>query len=102
MSDKIATLFAPGKVRFARAATRHRITKDSIRHVVANHRVHFEETPPTGRPGSRSTRLVYLGEDAQGRALEVMAVEVLDGDLLVIHAMPLRAKYRRQYEEIEK
>lgn len=102
MSDKIARMFASGGVRFARAATRHRVTKDSIRHVVANHRVHFEETPPTGGLGSRSTRLVYLGEDARGRALEVMAVELSDGDLLVIHAMPLRARYRGQYEEVEK
>jgi hypothetical protein len=45
-------------------------------------------------------RLVYLGDDAGERALEVMAVELPGGELLVIHAMPLRAKYRRQYEEV--
>jgi hypothetical protein len=47
----------------------------------------------------RSTRIVFLGDDAQGRALEVMAIELSAGDLLVIHAMPLRDKYRAQYEE---
>jgi hypothetical protein len=86
-------------VRFARSATRHRIPRESIRHVIANHRVSFEELPPSDGPGSRSVRVVYLGDDAQGRALEVMAVR-LDGHAqLVIHAMALRAKYRKHYEE---
>jgi hypothetical protein len=31
-----------------------------------------------------------------------MAVELEDGDLLVIHAMPLRKKYRTKYEEAGK
>jgi hypothetical protein len=89
-------------IRFARAATRHRVSKDSVRHVIANHRAHFEEPPPTDAPGGQSTRLVYLGDDADERALEIMAVELPSGHLLVIHAMPLRAKYRKQYEEVGK
>jgi hypothetical protein len=28
-----------------------------------------------------------------------MAIELEDGSLLVIHAMPLRDRYREQYEE---
>jgi hypothetical protein len=100
MSDKTAKVGSAIVVRFARAATRHRVSKSSILHVIANHRVHFEETPPAGTPGARSIRLVYLGDDAGERALEVMAVELPCGELLVIHAMPLRAKYRRQYEEV--
>jgi len=63
-------------VLFARSATKHRIPKDSSRHVVAHYRVRFEEPPPAGGPASRSARFVYLGEDAQGCALEVMAVEL--------------------------
>lgn len=51
-------------------------------------------------PGAegRDDRLVFLGEDATGRALEVMAVALPDG-LLVIHVMDLRPKWRRLYEE---
>ena len=30
-----------------------------------------------------------------------MAVELDDGSLLVIHAMPLRDRYRKQYEEVK-
>jgi hypothetical protein len=43
--------------------------------------------------------MVYLGEDAQGQVLEVMAVEVENHEMLVIHAMPLRNKYKKKYEE---
>lgn len=46
----------------------------------------------------RLSGLVYLGVDAEGVALKVRAVPVEDG-FLVIHAMPLRAKHRAQYEE---
>ncbi len=45
------------------------------------------------------TRLVFLGEDPQGEPLEVMAIQLPNGGLLVIHAMSLRNKYRRRYEE---
>jgi hypothetical protein len=87
MSDIIARLDDPN-VRFARSATRHRISKDRIRHVIDNYRVRFEEPPPdAGDASARSTRLVYLGDDDQGRALEVMAVYGKHGELLVIHAM---------------
>jgi uncharacterized DUF497 family protein len=86
-------------VRFARSATKHRISRESIRHVIANYRLQFEEPPPAGGEASQSTRMVYLGEDENGRALEVMAVEIDAGGLLVIHAMPQREKYRRRYEE---
>jgi hypothetical protein len=48
------------------------------------------------------TRVVFLGDDPQGHPLEVMAVELPKGGLLVIHAMPLRNKYRQRYEEIER
>lgn len=59
----------------------------------------FEQPPPAGAPAGADLRLLYLGDDAEGVALEVMAVELDDGSLLVIHAMRLRAKYREQYEE---
>jgi len=49
-----------------------------------------------------SSRLVFLGDDGEGTALEVMAVELEEDALLVIHAMPLRDRYRKQYEEAKK
>ncbi len=100
MSDTIAKLDSPN-VRFARSATRHRISKDRIRHVIVNYlnyRIRFQEPPQEGL-GQRSIRIVYLGTDANGQELEVMAVELESGDLYVIHAMPLCKKYRTRYEE---
>jgi hypothetical protein len=59
--------------------------------------------------GSAATddRLVYLGDDPSGRALEVIAVEMESAvpdeqHLRVVHAMELRKKYRVQYEEASK
>ena len=43
-------------------------------------------------------RLLILGDDDTGRALEVIAVEE-DEVLVVIHAMDLRQKFRALYEE---
>jgi hypothetical protein len=56
----------------------------------------FTVRPPGGEVDER---LLFLGDDPEGVALEVMAVELEDGDLFVIHAMPLRDRYRPQYEE---
>lgn len=60
------------------------------------------QDPPGDAPEKASLRLVYLGDDEEGIALEVMAVELADDALLVIHAMPLRDRYRKQYEEAKK
>ncbi len=49
--------------------------------------------------GQAEERLVYLGDDDGGTALEVMAVELETGGIHVIHAMALRTKYRGAYEE---
>jgi hypothetical protein len=45
-------------------------------------------------PSADEDQLVLvLGPDDRGVPLEVVAVELRDGDLLVIHAMRMRAKY---------
>jgi hypothetical protein len=97
VSDRNAKVVPP-RVRFARSATKHRISKESIRHVIGNYRVRFEEPPPAGSPAWSTTRIVYLGEDAQGHSLEVMAVEGIGGEHLVIHAMAQRERYRKRSE----
>jgi hypothetical protein len=52
--------------------------------------------------GGTDARLLYLGDDADGVPLEVMAVELDNRDLLVIHAMPLRDRYSEEYEEAKR
>ena len=56
----------------------------------------FRVPPPEGQVDER---LLFLGEDEGGMPLEVMAVELEDEGLFVIHAMALRERYRPQYEE---
>lgn len=41
--------------------------------------------------------LMYLGDDETGRPLEVGVVVLDDGDLLVIHVMDMRQKFRDVY-----
>jgi hypothetical protein len=98
MSDKSAKISGMS-VRFARSATKHRISKESIRYVIAHCGLCFEEPPSTSDSEVRDRRLVCLGDDARRQAIEVIAVEGDKGDLIVIHAMTLRGKYRVQYEE---
>jgi hypothetical protein len=40
-------------------------------------------------------RTLYLGPSRTGAPLEVVKVDRADGSELVIHAMPMRAKYQR-------
>jgi hypothetical protein len=56
----------------------------------------FLVPPP---PAGLDERLLFLGDDAGGVALEVMAIELESGGILVIHAMELRARYRPYYDE---
>ena len=86
-------------LQWVRAATKHRISRERSRHVIEHCGLRFEEAAPAGSPAGADTRVVLLGDDADGVALEVMAIELDDDELLVIHAMALRDRYREQYEE---
>jgi hypothetical protein len=88
------------RIRWARSATRHRISKKRIRHVLQHCLVILEEDPPTGGPEARDGRLVFLGSDPAGAPTEVIAVETDDANLMVIHAMRLGARYRGIYNEV--
>ncbi len=43
---------------------------------------------------------MFLGPDQRGAPLEVVAVETDEGDLLIIHAMRLRAGYTAVYAQV--
>jgi hypothetical protein len=89
-------------VRFARSATRHRVSKERILYVIAHCGRQFEQEPTSRRIDENDPRLVFLGDDQEGCPLEVVAVERFDSSLLVIHVMPLRDKYKAMYEEAKK
>ncbi len=90
------------QLKWARSATKHRISRKRIRHVIANCALAFEEDPPADHPTATDKRLVFLGEDADGVALEVIAVESGRGSVMVIHAMELRPRFRKDYEEVRR
>lgn len=46
--------------------------------------------------------MLFLGDDEAGAQLEVVGVELADGRLRVIHAMPMRTGYQDLYEEAKK
>jgi hypothetical protein len=87
-------------VRWANSAFRHGISEERSQYVV-EHAFGVFDVPASNDPSV--DRLLFLGDDADGVPLEVVAAEVLvdedEWDLLVIHAMPLRAAYRPLYEE---
>jgi hypothetical protein len=53
-------------------------------------------------PDRPDEAVLFVGDDEDGIALEVVGVELDDGKLRVIHAMPMRPTYRQQYEEAKK
>ena len=61
--------------------------------------VYAVQPEPPDRPNER---LLFLGDDKNGVALEVMAVELLDGTLRVIHCMEMRPQYNRSYREAKR
>lgn len=85
-------------VRFARSATKHGISKAQARFVVEHCGLPFVVPAPPGA-AVPDDRLLFLGDDQHGVAVEVAAIELERGDLLVIHAMKCRAAYKRQYLE---
>ena len=86
-------------IRWARSATRHRVARARTAFVIEHCGLVFRVAPPEGQ---LDERLMFLGDDEDGAALEVMAVELEGGDLYVIHAMDLRERYRRLYEEAKR
>ena len=87
------------KLSWTRSATKHRISRKRIRHVIEHCEFAFDKPPPSARPRAVDTRLVFLGDDPDGVALEVIAVEPDNELLVVIHAMKMRPRYKTRYEE---
>jgi hypothetical protein len=87
------------KITFARSATKHRISRQRSLHVIDH--CGFQLIKHHRRPMDRPVdqRVVFLGDDLEGVALEVMAAERSEEEFLVIHAMDLRDGVRGLYEE---
>jgi hypothetical protein len=88
------------EIRWARSATKHRVSHARSEHAIRNAVATIAQPTPEDSPHP-DDRIVFLGPDSDARRtmLEVMAVETATG-LLVIHAMPIRAKYLEHLEGV--
>ena len=82
-------------LRFARSAARHGIGRERVRHVVERCAAPIYSS----EPGDEDL-VLFMGPDAHGIPVEVGAIELADGDLLVIHAMRLRRKHLDEYRRV--
>lgn len=68
------------KIRWTRSATKHGISRIRSQHVIEHSGSRIRLPAAEGS----DDRLVYLGDDAEGTALEVIAVELSDEEVGVI------------------
>jgi hypothetical protein len=70
------------------SARRHGIVDDDILHAI-EHSIVVEDL------GEDPDRWLVIGADPAANLLEVIVLVTTEGDELIIHAMPLRAVYRK-------
>jgi len=81
---------------FAPSAARHGISQERAAYVVEHCPAPYYAPPRAGM----DDRILYLGPDRNGVPLEVGAVERSNGELFVIHAMPLRRSFEDDYAAV--
>lgn len=86
------------KISFARSATKHRVPRAVSERIVREAAIRFRVEPGAGQS---EPRILFLGADDGGNPIEVIAVEDGPIDLILIHAMPMRERYRHKYEEMQ-
>jgi hypothetical protein len=91
----------PEEARFdwTRSATKHRISRQRSRYVIDQCGLQLVEDRQNHADSGVDQRIWFFGDDLEGVALEVTAVEQEEEEFLVIHAMNLRDRLRGFYEE---
>lgn len=84
------------EITFTRSATKHRISRQRSLYVIEH--CGFQIVKHHRHPDV-DQRVVFVGDDLEGVALEVFAAERSEEEFLVIHAMNLRNRFRGFYEE---
>jgi hypothetical protein len=90
-----------GEVEWARAATKHRISRERSLHVVRHAGICKRDTRYPDE-WHDDQRFLFFGPDLEGMPLEVGVVAPDDGALIIIHAMPLRERHQGWYSEAAK
>jgi hypothetical protein len=82
-------------IRFSESAARHGISRDRARYVVERCRCPLYSSDPADE-----NLVVFLGPDPDGIPIEVVGIELAVRDLLLIHVMKLRRRYRADYARV--
>jgi hypothetical protein len=85
---------------FARSATKHRISRERSLYVIEHCGMQFVERRRNPANSGVDRRVAFFGDDLEGIALEVVAVEPEEDEFLVIHAMQLGDRHRGLYGEV--
>lgn len=72
-----------------RSARKHGVPDDDIHHAVEQALVGYALEQGDGEP----RRTLLIGPDRAGNLLEIVVLELDDGDRIAIHAMPMRPSY---------
>lgn len=90
------------RITFARSATKHRIPRQRSLHIIEHSAIQLVDRAwDRGTPGIEK-RVVFVGDDLERVALEVIAAEEDEEAFVVIHAMNMRKQFRGLYEEVRK
>lgn len=73
------------------AARKHGVVNEDIHHAI-NHALAIEDA------GEDPDRWLVIGPDRAGNLLEVIVLTTVEDNRLAIHAMPMRARFRRLLE----
>jgi len=73
------------------SARRHGVDDDEILHAVAN-------SVAVDDLGEDPDRWLVIGPDSAGNLLEIVVLIASNADEIIIHAMPVRPKYRKLLE----
>ena len=87
------------RITFTRSATKHRISRERSLVVVERCGIQFIKRHRSRSREGPDKRVLFLGDDLEGVALEVLAAEIAEEDFLVMHAMNVRNRLRAMYEE---
>lgn len=87
-------------IRFARSATKHRISRERSLHVIEQCGFQIIERRRSQNPScGPDKRAYFFGDDLEGVQLEVVGARTGEEEFTVIHAMNLRDTFLGLYEE---
>lgn len=87
------------EIKFARSATKHRISRERSLYVIEKCGLQWVERCWHPSNSRMDRRVGFFGDDLEGVALEVLAAELEEEEFMVIHAMDLHDRHRIFYEE---